>query len=87
MLLDPEGRILLTDFGIAKALQQTEDITSDNVLMGTAKYLSPEQVLGLPVDSRADLYSLGVVLYECLAGQPPFLGDTDVGDGDGPPAA
>jgi serine/threonine-protein kinase len=78
VLLDPEGRILLTDFGIAKALQQTDDITSDNVLMGTAKYLSPEQVLGLPVDSRADLYSLGVVLYECLAGQPPFLGDTDV---------
>jgi eukaryotic-like serine/threonine-protein kinase len=78
ILLDPEGRILLTDFGIAKALQQTDDITSDNVLMGTAKYLSPEQVLGLPVDSRADLYSLGVVLYECLTGQPPFVGDTDV---------
>jgi serine/threonine-protein kinase len=77
VLLDPEGRILLTDFGIAKALQQTNDITTDDVLMGTAKYLSPEQVLGLPVDSRADLYSLGVVLYECLAGQPPFVGETD----------
>ena len=66
VLLDPEGRVLLTDFGIAKALQQTDDLTTDDVLMGTAKYLSPEQVLGLPVDSRADLYSLGVVLYECL---------------------
>ena len=76
VLLDPEGRILLTDFGIAKALQQTDDLTSDDVLMGTAKYLSPEQVLGLPVDSRADLYSLGVLLYECLAGQPPFVADT-----------
>jgi len=76
VLLDPEGRILLTDFGIAKALQQTDDMTTDDVLMGTAKYLSPEQVLGLPVDSRADLYSLGVLLYECLAGQPPFVADT-----------
>src|SRR4051794_25190429 len=77
VLLDPEGRVLLTDFGIAKALQQTDDITSDDLLMGTAKYLSPEQVLGLPVDSRADLYSLGIVLYECLSGQPPFQADTD----------
>jgi eukaryotic-like serine/threonine-protein kinase len=77
VLMEPEGRILLTDFGIAKALQQTEDLTSDDVLMGTAKYLSPEQVLGLPVDSRADLYSLGVVLYECLTGQAPFQADTD----------
>jgi serine/threonine protein kinase len=77
VLMDPEGRILLTDFGIAKALQQTEDLTSDDMLMGTAKYLSPEQVLGLQVDSRADLYSLGVVLYECLTGQAPFQADTD----------
>ncbi len=77
VLMEPEGRILLTDFGIAKALQQTEDLTSDDMLMGTAKYLSPEQVLGLPIDSRADLYSLGVVLYECLTGQAPFHADTD----------
>ena len=46
-------------------------------MMGTAKYLSPEQVRGKQLDGRADLYSLGLVLYECLAGRVPFLGETD----------
>ena len=46
-------------------------------MMGTAKYLSPEQVRGRKLDGRADLYSLGLVLYECLAGRVPFLGETD----------
>jgi serine/threonine protein kinase len=78
ILLTPEGRVLLTDFGIAKALDATgEDLTSDNIMMGTAKYLSPEQVRGKPLDGRADLYGLGLVLYECLAGRVPFLGETD----------
>jgi eukaryotic-like serine/threonine-protein kinase len=77
ILVTADGRVLLTDFGIAKGLDTSDDdLTSDNVMMGTAKYLSPEQVLGLPIDSRADLYSLGVLLYECLGGQPPFLADT-----------
>jgi eukaryotic-like serine/threonine-protein kinase len=70
--------VLLTDFGIAKGLQSAEaDLTSDNIMMGTAKYLSPEQVRGKKLDGRADLYSLGLVLYECLAGRVPFLGETD----------
>ena len=69
---------MLTDFGIAKGLDPSgEDLTSDNVMMGTAKYLSPEQVRGRRLDGRADLYSLGLVLYECLAGRVPFLGETD----------
>jgi serine/threonine protein kinase len=79
ILLTPDGRVLLTDFGIAKGLDSSgdDDLTSDNVMMGTAKYLSPEQVRGKKLDGRADLYSLGLVLYECLAGRVPFLGETD----------
>src|SRR3954451_16735026 len=77
ILITPDGRVLLTDFGIAKGLGTSEDLTSENVMMGTAKYLSPEQVRGKKLDGRADLYALGLVLYECLAGRVPFLGETD----------
>ena len=78
ILITSDGRVLLTDFGIAKGLgSNEEDLTSPNVMMGTAKYLSPEQVRGRKLDGRADLYSLGLVLYECLAGRVPFLGETD----------
>ena len=79
ILITEDGRVLLTDFGIAKGLDGNtdEDLTSDNVMMGTAKYLSPEQVRGNKLDGRADLYSLALVLYECLAGRVPFLGQSD----------
>jgi serine/threonine protein kinase len=79
ILVTPSGHFLLADFGIAKPLgsESTSDLTSDNIMMGTAKYLSPEIVRGRPLDGRADLYSLGIVLYECLAGKVPFLGDND----------
>ena len=78
ILITPDGRVLLTDFGIAKGLGgDGDDLTSPNVMMGTAKYLSPEQVRGRRLDGRADLYSLCLVLYECLAGRVPFLGETD----------
>jgi serine/threonine-protein kinase len=77
VMVTPDGKVLLTDFGIAKALGGGDDLTSDNVMMGTAKYLSPEQVRGRRLDGRADLYSLGLVLYECLAGKVPFQGETD----------
>lgn len=78
ILATPQGRFLLADFGIAKALSAVgEDLTHDNVMMGTAKYLSPEQVRGKPLDGRADLYGLGLVMYECLAGKVPFIGETD----------
>ncbi|MCB0999923.1 MAG: protein kinase [Acidimicrobiales bacterium] len=78
ILITPDGRVLLTDFGIAKGLEPAgDDLTNDNIMMGTAKYLSPEQVRGKRLDGRADLYSLGLVLYECLAGRVPFLGQND----------
>ena len=77
ILITPDGRVLLADFGIAKGLGSTDDLTSENVMMGTAKYLSPEQVRGKKLDGRADLYALGLVLYECLAGRVPFLGESD----------
>jgi eukaryotic-like serine/threonine-protein kinase len=77
IMITHDGRVLLTDFGIAKGVQGDDDLTSANIMMGTAKYLSPEQVRGKKLDGRADLYSLGLVLYECLAGRVPFLGETD----------
>lgn len=78
ILLSADGRVLVTDFGIAKAASDG-DLTQAGSLVGTAKYLAPEQVDGRPVDGRADLYALGVVLYEALTGQPPFVADTDAG--------
>ena len=76
ILLAADGRVLVADFGIAKA-SQGSDLTSDGSMVGTAKYLAPEQVEGGPIDGRADLYALGVVLYEALTGTPPFVADND----------
>jgi serine/threonine-protein kinase len=76
VLLSSDGRVLVTDFGIAKAAEGA-DLTGDGTMLGTAKYLAPEQVEGTSVDGRTDLYALGVVLYEMVCGQPPFRADTD----------
>jgi serine/threonine-protein kinase len=76
ILIMEQGEVLLTDFGIAKPLKSSKedgtDLTRVDIMMGTAKYLSPEQVQGRDLDGRADMYSLGLVLYECLAGHAPF---------------
>src|SRR5436309_11457584 len=76
VLVDREGRVKVTDFGIARA--GTSQMTEAGSIVGTAQYLSPEQARGGEVDQRSDLYSLGIVLYELLTGKTPFEGDTPV---------
>jgi serine/threonine-protein kinase len=76
VLVDGEGRLKVTDFGIARA--GVSQMTEAGSIIGTAQYLSPEQAKGAPVDERSDLYSVGVVLYELLTGVVPFTGDTPV---------
>ena len=72
------GVLKLMDFGIAKQMVTT-DHSSGNVVVGTFKYLSPEQALGNPIDGRADLYCLGIIMYELLTGRHPFYAESSVG--------
>jgi len=71
-----DGHTTLTDFGIAKAASEAQQLTRTGMLMGTPEYMSPEQAEGVEVDYRTDLYALGVVLYLMLVGQVPFRGTT-----------
>jgi eukaryotic-like serine/threonine-protein kinase len=77
VLIDEEGSGKVTDFGIARTLDE-EGLTADGRVLGTTDYVSPEQALGQPVTGQSDLYSLGVVLYEMLTGDVPFKGETQV---------
>jgi hypothetical protein len=77
VMVGPTGHVKVLDFGIARAMHWTP-LTEGGPIQGTAEYVSPEQVRGLALDGRSDIYSLGVVLYEMLAGHPPFRGDTPV---------
>jgi len=72
------SRVKVTDFGIARAGDPAESLTQAGAVMGTATYFSPEQAQGHVVDPRTDVYSLGVVLYEMVAGRPPFTGENPV---------
>jgi serine/threonine-protein kinase len=83
VLLDTSGHVLVTDFGIAKAAQAaqaatpggaTAQLTTEGMIIGTPQYMSPEQASGDRLDGRSDIYSLGIVVYQMLAGTPPFDG-------------
>jgi predicted Ser/Thr protein kinase len=76
VLLDAEGNAWVVDFGLARATETTLDATGTGRLLGTPAYMAPEQVRGAEADERTDVYALGALLYECLAGRPPYEGST-----------
>jgi WD40 repeat protein/tRNA A-37 threonylcarbamoyl transferase component Bud32 len=75
---DGSDHVYLADFGLTKRVSEETGIGDDGHLMGTIDYVAPEQIAGEEIDWRADVYSLGCVLYECLVGQPPFRRDSDI---------
>ncbi|HJK95219.1 MAG TPA: protein kinase [Polyangiaceae bacterium LLY-WYZ-15_(1-7)] len=76
VLLEEGGRVVLTDFGVARVSESCANTRSG--LVGTPVYMAPEQVLGHPLDARTDLYSLGLILYELLTGEVPFVAETAI---------
>ena len=77
LLMTPDGRVKITDFGIARIADQVP-LTATGQVMGTVQYLSPEQASGHPASPSTDIYSLGIVAYEALAGRRPFTGESQV---------
>jgi serine/threonine protein kinase len=78
LLLDAEGALKVMDFGIARLVEHTTVLTQAGMVVGTPAYMSPEQLLAEEVDGRSDLYSAGVVLYECLTGRLPFEAESPI---------
>ena len=83
-MIRPDGVVKIVDFGIARFTDESIEkekrvvtgLTRPGMILGTARYMSPEQARGLPVDGRSDIFSLGVMLYEMLTGAAPFSGNT-----------
>lgn len=78
VLLTSDGAVKVADFGIARAWDDSDNLTKTGAVIGTATYFSPEQAQGHTADARSDIYSVGVVMYELLTGQPPFSGESPV---------
>src|SRR5207253_1257259 len=88
VIITPRGLVKVLDFGLARVAQteQTTDpegktatqLTEEGYIVGTVAYMSPEQLKGQPIDARSDLFSLGVMLYECAVGKPPFTGNSKI---------
>jgi serine/threonine-protein kinase len=77
LLIAPDGQVKITDFGIARVANQVS-LTQTGQVMGTVQYLAPEQATGKPASAMGDIYSLGIVAYEALAGKRPFKGETQM---------
>ena len=78
VLIDESGNCLLTDFGLARMVEASVNLTAIGTLMGTPAYMSPEQGSGSKIDSRSDIYSLGIILYEMATGRVPYRAETPV---------
>ena len=78
IMITPDGKVKVTDFGIVSLQNEESDITKTGSVLGTASYISPEQAQGKPVSIESDLYSLGTVLYELITGRAPFSGDSPI---------
>ncbi|MGQ0604977.1 MAG: serine/threonine-protein kinase, partial [Anaerolineales bacterium] len=78
VLVDRDGHAYLTDFGLAKAMELTGNVTRSGEMLGTPAYMAPEQTLGRPVTVQSDVYSLGVMAYEMVAGRPPYSAETPI---------